>query len=136
MKNRLLSKLLFDIDLYQIIAYYLGYLVIMRGRKCEVGLKIARVQTQLYIMIAPYKKFIIKRSIIGAVVFIKVEIIVKVPFEFFQLPVEIFFYGFCSIGFLRLYFVNSIIVNEFGKNYWFLMFEKADFLINILKATF
>src|SRR5690554_1450603 len=73
-------QLVFDINLYQIVGYYLGDLVIMRSRKCEVGLKVTRIQTQLYIMIAPYKHFLIKRSVIGTIVFVKSEIIIKIPF--------------------------------------------------------
>lgn len=71
------------------------------------------VQPQLYIMLAPNKIFLVKERTIATVILIEIEVIVEQPFKLFQFFFDVFPYGLCSIGLLRLDFVNGIVVNEF-----------------------
>ena len=83
------------------------------------------------IQFASQKVFVIEKIIVTIVVLIEVEIIIKEPFKLFQF----FLRCFCSIRLFCFDFVNGIVVNKLRNEGGFFIFEKADFLIDILKTS-
>jgi len=122
--STVIIKLVFDINLYQVVGNNFSCFVIVGGRKTMVYFKIKGIQTQLNITLTPYKQLLVYKGIVGSVVFIKFEIVIKEPFKFIQLLIKVFSNWLCSVRFLCFYFINGVIINEFRNNNWLLMFKK------------
>src|SRR5690606_12342872 len=129
-------ELVFKVNLYQIIGDYFGDYIIMRSTKTVVCFKIKRIQPQPYIVFSTYKEILIEKRVATTVILVKINIVVKELCEFFLFLVKVFLYLLLSIRFFCLYFIDSVIVNEFCNNDWFLIFEKVDLFIYTIKAIF
>lgn len=104
--------------------------------------KSGRIRNNMYLTKALYhaspvqKNLFVEVRIIATVILVKLKIVVKESFEFFKFFIKILPYGFCSIRFSSLNFVNGVVVNEFRNYRWFLVFEESDFFFHILKSSF
>ncbi len=72
----------------------------------------------MYLTIALYRDFheqklLINERIIAAVILVKIEIVIKEPFQLFYFFNKIFLDALITIRSSRFYFIDGIIVNKF-----------------------